>query len=221
MRTFTKYFAAAVLATIGLLPGEVRAEGPEVGAPAPTFSATDTKGKAQSLADLAGKRVVLEWHNRACPFVEKHYESGNMQKLQRKLTSEGVVWLTIISSAPGKQGHVTHAESGAYVAEQKAAPTAVIIDADGSLGRLYGAKTTPEMFLIDEKGILVYAGAIDDKPSTDTADIAGAKSYVLAAFEENGEKRGRALHRPVRLLDQVRRTVVPRDRRRMRERDCG
>jgi peroxiredoxin len=157
---------------------------PTVGAPAPAFTATDTHGKKISLADQKGKFVVLEWHNQGCPYVVKHYQSGNMQRLQKELTDKGVVWLTVISSAPGKQGHVSPAEADAYVKEQGAAPTAVLLDDDGSVGHLYGAKTTPHMFVIDDKGTLVYAGAIDDKPSTDQADVPGAKSYVLAAYQE-------------------------------------
>lgn len=157
---------------------------PTVGAPAPAFSGTDTQGKKVSLADAKGKYVVLEWHNQGCPFVAKHYDSGNMQRLQKELTGKGAVWYTVISSAPGKQGHVSGAEADAYVKKEGAAPTHVILDEDGAIGRLYGAKTTPHMFLIDDKGTLVYAGAIDDKPSTDKADVEGAKSYVRAAFDE-------------------------------------
>ena len=157
---------------------------PTVGAPAPAFTATDTHGKKVSLADQKGKYVVLEWHNQGCPYVVKHYESGNMQRLQKELTGKGVVWLTVISSAAGKQGHVSPAEADTYVKEQHASPTAVLLDEDGSVGRLYGAKTTPHMFVIDDMGTLVYAGAIDDKPTTDKADVEGARSYVLAAYQE-------------------------------------
>jgi peroxiredoxin len=157
---------------------------PLVGQPAPDFSVADTKGKTRTLGEFKGKRVVLEWHNQGCPFVVKHYDSGNMQRLQQKLTSDGVVWLTVISSAPGKQGYVTAAAADAYVTEKKATPTAVLLDGDGAVGRAYGAKTTPHMYVIDEKGVLVYAGAIDDKPSTDQADVEGAKSYVLAAYDD-------------------------------------
>jgi peroxiredoxin len=157
---------------------------PTVGAPAPGFTGTDTQGKRVSLADAKGKYVVLEWHNQGCPYVVKHYSSGNMQRLQKDLTGKGAVWLTVISSAAGKQGHVSAAEADAYVKEQGAAPSHVILDEDGTIGKLYGAKTTPHMFVIDDKGTLVYAGAIDDKPSTDKADIDGAKSYVRAAFDE-------------------------------------
>ena len=157
---------------------------PTVGQPAPQFTATDSHGKKVSLADQKGKYVVLEWHNQGCPYVVKHYESGNMQRLQKDLTGKGVVWLTVISSAPGKQGHVSPAEADAYVKEKGASPTAVLLDDDGAVGHLYGAKTTPHMFVIDDKGTLVYAGAIDDKPTTDQADVADAKSYILAAYQE-------------------------------------
>ncbi len=163
----------------------VAAAAPTVGAPAPTFAGTDIHGQKSSLADAKGKYVVLEWHNQGCPFVQKHYGSGNMQRLQKELTGQGVVWYTIISSAPGKQGHVTPAEEQAYLTEQGAVPTDVILDEDGAIGKLYGAKTTPHMFVIDDKGTLVYAGAIDDKPTADKADVAGAKDYVLAAYQES------------------------------------
>ena len=172
------------LATLLLALATTAAAAPTVGAPAPAFTGTDTQGNKVSLADAKGKYVVLEWHNQGCPFVVKHYSSGNMQRLQKELTGKGAVWYTIISSAPGKQGHVSGAEADAYVKEQGAAPTKVILDEDGAIGRLYGAKTTPHMFLIDDKGTLVYAGAIDDKQSTDKADVEGAKSYVRVAFDE-------------------------------------
>ena len=157
---------------------------PTVGQPAPAFTGTDMHGKAVSLADLKGKYVVLEWHNQGCPFVVKHYESGNMQKLQKELTGQGAAWITVISSAPGKQGHVTAAEEEAYLKAQNATPTDVVFDEDGKIGQAYGAKTTPHMFVIDDKGTLVYAGAIDDKASTDKADVAGATNYVQAAYTE-------------------------------------
>jgi peroxiredoxin len=183
MRIANVVAAAALAAAVGARVASATAA-PSVGASAPAFSAQDTTGKTRTLAEFKGKRVVLEWHNQKCPYVVKHYGSGNMQKLQRQLTGEGVVWLTVISSAPGKQGHVTAAEADAYVGETMGAPTAVLLDADGTVGRLYGAKTTPHMFLIDEQGVLVYAGAIDDQPTSDADDVAGAKNYVLAAFEE-------------------------------------
>src|SRR5262245_29599835 len=157
---------------------------PTVGQPAPTFTGTDMNGKKISLADLKGKYVVLEWHNQGCPFVVKHYESGNMQKLQKELTGQGAVWLTVISSAPGKQGHVTAAEEDAYLKAENASPTNVLFDEDGAIGKLYGAKTTPHMFVIDDKGTLVYAGAIDDKAGTSLSEIPTANNYVRAAFTE-------------------------------------
>jgi peroxiredoxin len=154
----------------------------KVGAPAPDFQGTDIKGHVEKLSDYKGKFVVLEWHNQGCPYVKKHYESGNMERLQRAWTKKGVVWLTIISSAPGKQGYVTVKDENAYLAKYKAAPTAVILDPKGVIGRLYDAKTTPHMFVINPKGTLVYNGAIDDKESTDTKDIPGARNYVAAAL---------------------------------------
>jgi peroxiredoxin len=183
------------LATLLVALATPVAAAPIVGAPAPAFTGTDTQGKKVSLADAKGKYVVLEWHNQGCPFVVKHYDSGNMQRLQKDLTGKGAVWYTIISSAPGKQGHVSGAEAEAYVKEEGAAPTHVILDQDGTIGRLYGAKTTPHMFLIDDKGTLVYAGAIDDKPSTDKADVEGAKSYVRLAFDE--AKAGKTINTPM------------------------
>ena len=155
-----------------------------VGEAAPAFTLADSNGKARSLADFQGKVVVLEWWNPECPFVGKHYGSGNMQRLQREWTARGVVWLTINSSAAGQQGHVDGAKANALVKEKGAASTAVLLDHDGKVGRAYGAKTTPHLFVIDGKGKLVYAGGIDDKPSTDQADIATAKNYVAAALAE-------------------------------------
>jgi peroxiredoxin len=155
-----------------------------VGEPAPAFTLADTNGRSHSLEDLRGKTVVLEWWNDECPFVGKHYGSGNMQRLQKEWTAKGVVWLTISSSAPGRQGYVDGAQANAWMKEKGAAPTAVLLDHDGKVGRAYGAKTTPHMFVIDPKGTLVYAGGIDDKPSTDRADIATAKNFVSAALAE-------------------------------------
>ena len=155
-----------------------------VGETAPAFTLPDSNGKARSLGDFQGKVVVLEWWNPECPFVGKHYGSGNMQRLQREWTAKGVVWLTVNSSAAGQQGYVDGAKANALVKERGAASTAVLLDHDGKVGRAYGAKTTPHLFVIDGKGTLVYAGGIDDKPSTDQADIATAKNYVAAALAE-------------------------------------
>jgi alkyl hydroperoxide reductase subunit AhpC len=155
-----------------------------VGDKAPDFTATDSNGRVHKLSEYQDKFVVLEWTNRGCPYTQKHYNSGNMQRLQREWTSRGVIWLTVISSAPGKQGYVKAAEENAYVKQVNAAPTAVLLDPTGVLGRLYDAKTTPHMFIIDPKGILIYNGAIDDRPTTDVADVNGARNYLSLALEE-------------------------------------
>ena len=156
----------------------------KVGEPAPGFTSIDNTGKTHSLEGLKGKYVVLEWHNQGCPYVAKHYNSGNMQKLQREWTGKGVAWLTVISSARGQQGHVTGEASQQYVRQQKAAPTAVLLDESGEIGRKYGAKTSPQMVVINPDGIVIYNGAIDDKPTTDLADVQGAKNYVSAALSD-------------------------------------
>jgi len=155
-----------------------------VGEPAPAFTAVDDHGVTHSLADFRGEFVVLEWHNNGCPYVRKHYESGNMESLQKTWTAKGVVWLTVISSAPGKQGYVTADQSQAYMKAHGAAQTAVLLDPKGALGHLYEAKTSPHMFVIDPKGVLIYNGAIDDKPTTDLADVKTATNYVAQALTE-------------------------------------
>jgi peroxiredoxin len=157
----------------------------KVGDAAPTFTGTDVDGKTFDLADAKGKYVVLEWHNQGCPYVKKHYNSGNMQALQKEWTDKGVTWVSVISSAPGKQGYVTADEEKAYLKAQKASPSAVLLDADGKIGKLYAAKATPHMFVIDPKGRLIYNGAIDDKPTTDLADVKSAKNYVAEALTES------------------------------------
>ncbi len=156
----------------------------KVGDPAPGFTSVDSNGKQQKLSDYKGKYVVLEWHNQGCPYTRKHYDSGNMQHLQKEWTAKGVIWLTVISSGPGKQGFVTPAQENQYLKKMNASPTAVLMDPAGTLGRLYDAKTTPQMFIIDPKGVLIYQGAIDDKATTEQSDIAGAKNYVNAALTE-------------------------------------
>ena len=154
------------------------------GQPAPAFSLTDAHGTTRSLGQFKGKFVVLEWFNNECPFVGKHYNSGNMQTLQAEATGRGVVWLTIVSSAPGKQGSLTPEQALAAIADRGAHQTALLLDSDGTVGRLYGAKTTPHLFIVNPEGRVIYAGAIDDHPSTDPADIPGATNYVRQALDE-------------------------------------
>lgn len=156
---------------------------PEIGKPAPDFTGTDTKGVTHKLSDFKGKNVVLEWTNPGCPFVVKHYDSKNMQKLQEKYTAQDVVWLSINSSAIGKEGNMTPEESNQYITEKGAKATTRIIDADGTIGKLYDAKTTPHMFVIDKEGTLVYMGAIDSDSSFKPESIPGATNYVAAALD--------------------------------------
>ena len=166
--------AAAACLTFGL------SAAPQIGVSAPDFSLTDSKGVSYSLKDLAGKTVVLEWTNHDCPFVKKHYE-GNMQALQHRFTAEDVVWLSVISSAPGKQGHVSGAEANTLTASRNAAPTAVLFDESGTVGKAYDAKTTPHMYVIDKAGVLQYMGGIDSIPSAKVTDIAKATPYFANA----------------------------------------
>ena len=154
----------------------------KVGDPAPDFTGTD--GQSHKLADYRGKFVVLEWHNNGCPFTKKHYESGNMQRLQKEWTDKGVIWLTVISSSPGSQGYVTADQENEYLQKMHAVPTAALLDPKGEIGHLYGAKTTPHMFVINPQGQVIYDGAIDDKATTDPADVNGANNYVSDALQE-------------------------------------
>lgn len=156
----------------------------KVGDTAPDFTAKASDGKAYHLADFRGKFVVLEWHNNGCPYTRKHYESGNMQKLQKEWTGRGVVWFTVISSAPGTQGYVTADQENSYMAKMHASPTAALLDADGAVGHLYDAKTTPHMIVINPQGAIIYDGAIDDHPTSEQSDIAGSKNYVEEALTE-------------------------------------
>ena len=155
-----------------------------VGAPAPAFELVDSNGKTHNLSDYAGKTVVLEWINHGCPFVKKHYDSGNMPALQRAAGDEGVVWLAICSSAPGTQGNASPAEWAKLNAKKNSAATAVLIDEPGTVGKLYGARATPHMYVIDGTGTLVYAGGIDSIPSSDEGDIARAENHVTAALAD-------------------------------------
>jgi len=154
----------------------------KVGEAAPAFTALASTGKSVSLASYRSKIVVLEWTNHECPYVRKHYETGNMQALQKEATGQGVVWLSVISSAPGEQGYVSPAQANELTQSRGAAPTAVLLDPKGTVGRMYGATNTPHMYVIDEAGVLRYAGAIDDRPTTRKSDVQGAHNYVRAAL---------------------------------------
>ncbi len=175
-------FMVASLAVIISAPAALLAQA-KVGSPAPDFTAKDSNGRTQSLAQYRGKYVVLEWTNKDCPFAKAQYE-GNMEKLQHEWTAKGVVWLTVESSAPGKQGYMTGPEANAYYKTKNMASTAVIMDPDGKLGHAYAARTTPHMFIIAPDGKLIYDGAIDDHPGTDASDIPHSKNYVSAALTE-------------------------------------
>ena len=155
-----------------------------VGKPAQDFSLADSFGKTHSLSDYKGQIVVLEWLNHGCPFVKKHYKSGNMQKLQKMYAEKGVIWFSIVSSAPGKQGYMTPEEATESIKQHNASPKALLLDPDGTVGKLYGAKTTPHMFIIDSAGNLVYNGSIDDIRSANPDDIDKAQNYVRMALDE-------------------------------------
>lgn len=157
---------------------------PVPGKPAPKFTSITTSGETISLAALKGETIVLEWTNHECPYVRKHYSSGNMQRTQRTLTEEGVIWVSIISSAPELQGYVSAEEANTLSASRGSYTTYTILDSDGSIGRLYGAKTTPQMFLINKSGNIDYMGAIDDRPSSRAESLVGATNYLLKAWEE-------------------------------------
>ena len=160
-----------------------------IGEPAPAFTAVDSNGTEHSLSDFGGKTVVLEWTNHGCPYVQKHYETGNMQDLQKKYTDQDVVWLSVISSAPGEQGHVSGEEANELTTERNASPTAVLLDETGEVGKLYEAKTTPHMYVINAEGVLVYKGAIDNNNSANPDTVESANNYVVAALDAvaNGE----------------------------------
>lgn len=170
----------------------------KVGRLAPDFTLKDSKGVDRSLASFAGKPVVLEWHNKDCPYVKKHYASGNMQKLQKSYTAKGVVWLAILSSAEGKQGYATGEQAEKDMAAAGAAPTHVLLDPSGAAGRLYGAKTTPHMYVVDGGGVLRYNGAIDSNSSSDPAVIPESDNYVAAALDAvlGGKKVAKPVTRP-------------------------
>ena len=181
--------AIPVVLVVAALPsvdhaGAVGAAAVKPGAPAPGFTAMAISGGAVNLGQYAGQIVILEWTNDGCPFVQKHYDSGNMQGLQRRYTQEGNIWLTIASSAPGEEGYVTPAAAKADLARWRAAPTDYLLDPDGVVGHLYDARATPHMVVIDRSGRIAYMGAIDDTPSTRLADVKTAKNYLVAALDE-------------------------------------
>jgi peroxiredoxin len=176
-----KYFALALALLV--IPMASAFAAAEVGRKAPDFEAKDINGETVRLSDYAGETVVLEWTNHLCPYVRKHYDSKNMQETQKAAVEKGAVWLTIVSSAEGKQGAVTPEEAAKILEEEGAHPTAKILDPSGRIGKLYSAKTTPHMYVIDEEGTLVYAGAIDDNPSPRLETVEGAKNYVLSALD--------------------------------------
>jgi peroxiredoxin len=166
-----------------------------IGEPAPAFTGADTQGKTHQLEDYRGKTVVLEWTNHDCPYVRKHYGAGNMQDQQREAAAQGVIWLSVISSAPGEQGHVSPAEADQLTQSRKAAPHAVLLDPAGQIGRAYGAKTTPHMYIINPAGQLVYMGGIDSITTADPADIPKAEQYVRVALQE--QAAGKPIATPI------------------------
>jgi peroxiredoxin len=169
-----------------------------VGAPAPAFTAVDTSGKSVSLADFKGKHVVLEWVNPGCPYVQKHYSSANMQGTQKEAAGKGVVWLAVNSTSTDHGDYKAPAAMAQWMQAQKASASATLMDAEGKVGRAYGARTTPHMYIIDPKGQLVYAGAIDNKPTANPADVATASNHVKAALAESlaGKAVSQATTRP-------------------------
>lgn len=185
MSLLQQFQRAGLAGVVALAVSGAALAAPKVGEAAPAFEALDEHGKTVKLSDFKGRHVVLEWTNEGCPFVQKHYRGANMQGLQKTYTARDVAWLTVFSSAPGKQGHVDAAGARKFRADHAVSSTALLLDSKGSLGRLYEAKTTPHMYVIDAKGTLVYMGAIDDTPSADSDDIAGSKNFVRAALDES------------------------------------
>jgi peroxiredoxin len=186
-----------VVGVLALSAGAALA-GIEVGQPAPDFSLSDTNGQAHQLSQYKGKWVVLEWYNPDCPFVRKHYGAGNMQALQKEFTAKGVVWLSIDSSAPGQEGNYPADKLNQIASSQGVARTALLLDPDGKVGHAYGAKTTPDMYIINPEGKLAYEGAIDSKASTSVADLKVATNYVKVALDDsmNGKSVPQTVTRP-------------------------
>jgi len=173
-----------IFTIIGVFIMAIAGQALELGQAAPDFTLTDTEGKTHKLSDLRGKYVVLEWINYDCPFVVKHYKSGNMQSLQKKYTEQDVVWFSVCSSAPGKQGHFPIDKIKSMKKEKETAYSAYLIDESGDVGRAYEAKTTPHMYIINPEGVLIYAGGIDDKPSTDLKDVKTANNFVSTMLDD-------------------------------------
>src|SRR5437868_13861533 len=180
MKTKLILTAITTLAAGALYAADV----PPVGSAAPEFSAPDANGKTQSLSEYKGKYVVLEWFNPDCRFVKKHYGGGNMQKLQEEFTGKGVVWLSVDSSAPGKEGSLTPEQAEKKMSEWKTHQTALLLDPDAKAARAYGAKNTPHMFVINPEGKIIYEGAIDSKATPNPADIPSSTNYVKVALDE-------------------------------------
>ena len=177
-------FDRRVLLSLTIAVAAPATAAPVLGQPAPAFTALDADGKVRALSDFKGKTVVLEWTNEGCPYVAKHYDSANMQGLQKQAAADGVVWLTVISSAPGFQGYKTGPQARQWKARVGAAPAKVILDPNGTVGRAYAARTTPHMYVVDKTGTLVYMGGIDDKASSEPSSLEGAKNYVVAALAD-------------------------------------
>jgi peroxiredoxin len=177
-------YALTALLCLGLFSPQSAHANAEIGTAAPAFTATDTNAKPIALSDFAGKIIVLEWTNQGCPFVAKQYDSGNMQKVQKTLAGDDLIWISVISSAEGKQGYFSAEEANKIIQDNNASPTHQILDPSGEIGHAYGAMTTPHMFIIDKSGTLVYKGAIDDHATWREAGLADATNYVVQAVSE-------------------------------------
>lgn len=183
MKRKIQWIVSTIAAVLLFVSAGVLAARAEVGHRAPGFIAVTTQGKKINLRQYRGRVVVMEWTNNDCPFVKKHYLSGNMQAMQKKFMGKGVIWLRVNSSARGKQGHITPYQSRMYVRKRQVYATATILDEMGRLGRLYRIRTTPEVVVINQRGTLVYRGAVDNKPSTKLSDVKTAKNYLAAAIK--------------------------------------
>lgn len=177
-------FILVALATAAYAAPSLQPATASIGEVTPNWTLTDSNGETRSIEQYRGKFVVLEWTNKDCPFVKKHYGSGNMQSTQEKAKEMGAVWLSVVSSAPGNQGYMEPAQINSYRKEMNVKSTATLIDADGKVGHIYEAKSTPQIAIIDPKGVLIYNGAIDNQPTPDPASVKGAKNYALAALKE-------------------------------------